>query len=337
MSGSRHGRGGDLPDVISRYLAECDRHLAVPRRYRRQVLSEAADHLREAAEAEKGRRGADASAAEAVRRFGPANRFAAEINAGWASARVRRAPAFAALAGVGVMAAAVAGIPTTPTAARPDGAAAVSALSTVALLALQLAVVAGAVALLRVLARRSAPVLGAADRALAWRAARLCVASTAVAGAGFLGVAALQAHRTGSGPGRVVAVALAMLAVLAVATSALRCPRPAECSDLGDPAAGASSPSTTGKAWRRAGRIERLARAAEQARTIAWASPGPVTALVAGLAAATFYAHAETSRSGSLLAAAAEATAVVVFARIFGPALELRAAPPADDRIRRRL
>src|SRR5581483_4682405 len=58
--------------------------------------------------------------------------------------------------------------------------------------------------------------------------------------------------------------------------------------------------------------------------------PGPATALLAGFCAAGSYAHAESTRPASLLAAAVEATAVVVFARVFGPTLEWREGPSSD-------
>jgi hypothetical protein len=78
------------------------------------------------------------------------------------------------------------------------------------------------------------------------------------------------------------------------------------------------------------GVVERLARLGERGVAAARAWPGPVTALVAGVCAAGSYGHAETGRAGSVLAAVVEATAVVVFARVFGPALGLRAGPPSD-------
>lgn len=322
-AGRDAGQGGDRPAVIDRYLAQLDRHLAISPRYRLRVLAEAADHLSEAAEAHQADSGADASAAEAVRRFGPADRLAAEINAGWDSARARRAPVFAFLAGAGVLAAAATGIPTIPGPAGPDGGAPVTLFATVAFLALQLALMAGAVALLRVLARRSAPVLPPADRTVAWRAARLCVAATAVAGAGFLGVGAVQAHGSGTGANRLAVAAFGMLAVLAPAAWAFRRLRPA-----GDPPlAGSPQEVSADFGVSTAGPVERLARLAEQAVAIARAWPGPVTALLAGFCAAGSYAHAETGRPGSVLAAVVEATGVVVFARIFGPRLELRAGP----------
>ena len=63
---------------------------------------------------------------------------------------------------------------------------------------------------------------------------------------------------------------------------------------------------------------------------LARSCPGPVTAMVAAVCAAGSYGHAETGRPGSLIAALVEAMAVVVFARVFGPALELttRASSP---------
>src|SRR5256885_1967677 len=78
----------------------------VSARRRRRVLAEAADHLAES--------GAVVGADEAVRRFGPASRFAAEINASWAIARARRAPGVVLVALTAVLAAAVAGIPSVP-------------------------------------------------------------------------------------------------------------------------------------------------------------------------------------------------------------------------------
>ena len=323
------GQAGDYPAVIDPYLAELDGHLAVPPRYRRRVLAEASDHLSEAIAANGGG-GAEAEAAEAVRRFGAADRLAAQINAGWASARVRRAPAFAFLAGAGVLSAAVAGIPTIPASAGPDGGPPVAVFATVASLALQLAVVAGAVSLLRVLARRSAPLLGPADRALAWRAARLCVAATATAGLGFLGVAALQSHRTGAGAGRVVVAALGMLAVLGPVASLLR--RPRSACDTG-PAVVEDVSAESGESGMAAssGPVERFARFAERALSLLQRRSGTVTILLAGVCAAGSYGHAETGRPGSLVAALVEATAVVVFARVFGPVFELRYRPSSAD------
>ena len=316
--------------MVDRFLGELDGYLVVSRRYRRRVLGEAADHLTEAAGAKAGG-GAEDPVAEAVRRFGAADRLAAEINAGWASGRARRAPGFALLAGAAVVAGAAAGVPTVPASAGPAGQVPVAVVATVAFLALQLAVVAGAVALLRVLARRSAPVLASTDRRLAWRAARLAVAATAVAGAGFIGVAALQAQRSGNGAGRVVAAALGMLAVVVLTAAALRRPRPA--TDPG-PARSASDPEAAFEASGMAGAagpVERWARLAERAVAITRRWPGPVTTLLAGLCAAGSYAHAESGRPASLLAAVVEATAVVLFARIFGPTLELRDGPPSAD------
>ena len=321
------GRAAENSAIIDRYLSELDGCLVVPRRYRRRVLAEVADHLIEVAEANQAGTGTDNSIADAVRRFGAADRLAAEINAGWASARARRAPGFAFLAGAGVLAGAMAGLPARA-ASGPAGQATVAVVATVALLALQLAVVAGAVAALKVLARRSSPLLAPSDRMLAWRAARLSVAATAVAGAGLLGVATLQAHQSGNGADRVVAAALGMLAVLVLTASAIRRPRPATEPGPGglsaDPAAGFEAMGGAG------GAVERLARLAERAVALTRRWPGPATALLAGFCAAGSYAHAESTRPASLLAAAVEATAVVVFARVFGPTLELREGPSSD-------
>ncbi len=327
--------------AIERYLADLDRRLAVPARYRRRVLAEAGDHLADSAAAlESGGRSGDEADAEAVRRFDPGRRLAGDINAGWASAQARRAPAWAFVAGVGVLAAAVAAIPAVPSDAAAGGAPVVAAAALMASVGLQLAVVAGAVALLRVAGRRSAPVLGSADRSLVWRAARIGVGATAVAALGLLGVAAEQAHRSGSGPGRVVAAGLGMLAVLAAAGGRLRRPLPtgdAGGLDVGDPDVEVGEPGgieDSGPAVRLSRRSpgagERLARAGESLVTIVRSWPGAATALVAGLSAWGAYAHAEASRPGSLLTAAVETAAVVVFARVFGPALELLpgAAPP---------
>jgi hypothetical protein len=83
--------------MIAAYLSELDRELRLPRRLRRRVLAEAADHLHEAAAA-YGAEGMDADDAEwaAVAAFGPARglarRFADELatravgRAGWAAA-----------------------------------------------------------------------------------------------------------------------------------------------------------------------------------------------------------------------------------------------------------
>jgi hypothetical protein len=301
--------------ATERYLAALERDLAVPARYRRRVLGEAADHLAEAAGvlAAAGRPAGEAEA-EALRRFGPAGRFAADVNAGWASASARRAPAFGFVAGVAVFAAALVGIPPVP--AHGAGSALVAVFSTVAFLALQLGVVAGGVALLRVLARRSAPVLSPADRALVWQAARLCVGSTAVSAAAFLAVAAEHVLRSGSSPGRAAGAALGMLTALTLASSALRrhLPNDAAAESI-DEAAGPPVPVAA---------IERLAAVGERCIRAIRSRPGPTICLVALVSAWGSYAHAETTRPGSLATAAVEAAAVVLFAHLFGPVLELR-------------
>ena len=323
-------RPADQGAVIDRYLAQLDRHLAVTRRYRRRVLAEIADHLSDALAANRAVGDADAKVAEVVRRFGAADRLAAQFNAGWASTRARRAPAFAFLAAAVVLGAAVAGIPTIPASAAADGGATVAVFATVAFLALQLAVVAGAVSLLRVLARRSAPVLVAADRELVGRAARLCVAATAMAGVGFLGVAAVQVQRTGKGAGGVVVAALGMLVVVVPVVSTLRRPRAVLDPSAAMAAEGMSDEFGDGGIAPGTGPVERSALLAERAVSLIRRCPGTVTALLAGLCAAGSYGHAETGRPGSLIAALVEAMAVVVFARVFGPALELttRASSP---------
>jgi hypothetical protein len=122
-----------------------------------------------------------------------------------------------------------------------------------------------------------------------------------------------------------------MLAVLLPTASALRRRRPA--TDPG-PARSASDPEAAvegGGITGPPGPVERLARLAERAVTIARRWPGPVTTLLAGLCAAGSYAHAESGRPASLVAAVVEATAVVAFARVFGPTLELRAGPTSAD------
>ncbi|HEV7534152.1 MAG TPA: hypothetical protein VGP90_00875, partial [Acidimicrobiia bacterium] len=236
-----------------------------------------------------------AAEAEAVRRFGPADRLAAEVDAGWGSARARRAPAFAFLAGAGVLGAALAGIPAPPrgVTAASAGAALVAVVSTIAFLAFQLAAVAGGVALLRMLARRSSPILPAADRALVVRAARLCLAATAVAAGGFTVVVFEQSHRAGLGAGRAIAAAAGMGLILALSVAGLS-------RQLPTPEAGVG-----------------LVRSV----------PGPVTALVAVLAGCGAFSHAETGRAGSVLAGLVEAAAVVACVRLFGPALDLRRHP----------
>lgn len=324
-------RGGP----IDRYLAELDRGLAVPAGYRRRVRAEAGDHLAEAAAAlESDGRSGDEAEAEAVRRFDPVRRLAGDLNAAWASARARRAPAGAFVAGVAVLGAAIAAVPAVPSEAPAGGASLVAASAMVAWIGLQLAAVAGAVALLRVAGRRSVPVLGLGDRSLVWRAARIGVGATAVAAVGFIGVAAEQVHRSGSSPGRVVAAGLGMSTVLALAAAWLRRPLPADDAGRGDvdvPGAEAGEPVAGGERgaaarWtgRPAGVVERLAGAGESLVAMVRSRPGAAATFVAGVSAWAAYAHAETSRPGSLLAAAVEAAAVVVFARVFGPALELR-------------
>ena len=75
------------------------------------------------------------------------------------------------------------------------------------------------------------------------------------------------------------------------------------------------------------GPVERFARFAERALSLLQRRSGTVTILLAGVCAAGSYGHAETGRPGSLVAALVEATAVIVFARVFGPVFELRSRP----------
>jgi hypothetical protein len=109
-----------------------------------------------------------------------------------------------------------------------------------------------------------------------------------------------------------------MLAALAAAGAVLRRPLP------GAPEAGTADATAGQATGAPSGMVDRLGTMGEGVIALARASSGPVTALVAGVAACGAYAHAETGRPGSAAAAVAEAVAVVAFARIFGPGLGLR-------------
>ena len=158
-------------DVIAAYLAELDRALTVPRRLRRRVLAEAADHLACAA-------AATGDAAAAVRAFGPpevvARRFAEELALG--SARLAVVAGAIAAALYGALFAAGRG------AADP-----------LAWFAVQLAFVCTAVTVLRVWRHRHAAALPAGDLRYVNRGMAVALAAVALGNRSWVALAAVAA------------------------------------------------------------------------------------------------------------------------------------------------
>jgi hypothetical protein len=159
-----------VSDPIATRLRALDRALRVPRRLRRRILTEAEDHLREAAS----RDGADA----AVAAFGDVAAIARGFHEQLATRAARRAAAVGCLAAA--VAVAVVGL---------------TAQSTVAILPAQLAAVAAAVAALRVLRHRRATAVPAGSARLIRNGVLLAAAACApcAAGAPLAAIPALPA------------------------------------------------------------------------------------------------------------------------------------------------
>lgn len=166
-------RAGDA-EPLQAYLGELAGELRLPSRLRRRVLAEVADHLLEAAEAERRRGRPPAAAAQAViERFGPSRELAGRFLDQVAAASAHRASdaTAAALAGMCLVALPFLALMVPVMLDFPYGA--------VTYLAAQVALVAGGLGLLRSLARRRAARLDRAELRLLLRGDAIAVAAIA--------------------------------------------------------------------------------------------------------------------------------------------------------------
>ena len=236
------------PRPLQAYLAELSVHLDVPRRLRRRVLAEVADHLLDATEGERvgGRAGAAAERA-AVDRFGDARVVARRFVDQAAAASVHQATDLvaAALAVLCLVALPFMGPEGLWPLGFPPGA--------LAGLAAQVAVVAGGLGLLRSLARRPAASVPADELRLLLRGDATAVAAIA---ASLLteSLLAVQHRAELSGSPGLLAFAAALaalwpataLAALAVARAALRTAKARAAAAVAPPAAEGAPPPAGG-------------------------------------------------------------------------------------------
>jgi hypothetical protein len=126
---------------IDEYLAELSLYLTVGGRRRRRVLEEVADHLEEAVEWRQSEgETPEAAALHAIAQFGPPAVVARSFSAAWGGARLRHAVAWVVGAGALLVLVSAARHLGRPAALWPD-----AALLTVAGLAFQVTLIAGAV------------------------------------------------------------------------------------------------------------------------------------------------------------------------------------------------
>jgi hypothetical protein len=304
-------------NALDAYLSDLDAGLTVPGRLRRRIQAEVADHLASSLEREQAL-GYDRSEAEsrAVRAFGAADRIARRFNVELASDRARRVPLLTFLTGVGVLATFLVQDFAMPRAPWRDGdvplAVAVPMIG--AMLALQVAVTAGAVTLARMLARRRTPALPAADRAQLWRGGQVAVAALGVTVTGWTVSSAARLGYVHGSPRPVILGAATMAALVVTAGALLRRRRALTDDDPGD-----DGPAPGGAA----GEGGWLALP-DAALALVRRFPRLAGAATAGLAAAGTFAHDETAMPMRLVDVAVEAAVVVAAFVLLGPMLGLR-------------
>ena len=297
--------------LLEEYLRELGDALHVGSRERTRIVAEVRDHLEDSAAElqQQGHAGNDAMP-EALRRFGPPGAIATDCNAAAGTRAMRRAPVVAFVAGLGVAGGLlIAG--NTPPRPRlaPPAIWPMQVAFFLAVIAFQVAVVAGFCGASRALATWHRPVVRANDREFVRRAALLstgALGAAALCWSVTLGIAIARAHHVailGTAFGTVVMMGSGAVAILTTTRLSVR-----SADETPEDPGPQPSLLTLGE------------------HVIAFVRDHPVItcSVVTSLATWTAMTHAETSVAGALPWGIAQATAVIVGFQVLGPRLELR-------------
>ncbi len=297
--------------MIADYLAELKARLRVPKRDRARILVEVRDHLDDAvARGRVERLSPELAAERAVREFGPAARIATEFNAVSGTRAMRQATTVALTAGIAVVLGFLVTVRTQPHTRVANSASIGAQVSFfAAVLALQVAVVAGARGASRVLALGRAHTARAADRRLVRRCVMTCTVALGVASVGWASCIGLAATSLAH-PNR-AALAIGAAFMLGVATIAA-----VAATKLGvNPSDEATDAQTCG------GGVLALG---ERAVDIVRRHQVTACSALAALAALAAMSHAETSIAAAIPWGVLQAAAVVFAFVLLGPSLGLR-------------
>lgn len=301
---------------IDTYVAELEACLRVGGRARRRILTEVRDHLDDAI-TDRERLGEDAG--DAVRRaldaFGPARALATQLNAETGTRAMRRAPLVAFVAGVAVFAGLLVAGKLQPHPAVPVRAILATQVSFfVAVLAFQVAVVAGICAASRALAVSRIPAACGDDRAFVRRCATISTSALGVAATGWAITLGLALNRL-TDPNRAAAVVGGVIMIGAAAAAiATTCRLRVNPSD-----------DATDAQLDPGGLFGLTERFIELVRH----RPVVSCTAAAALSAWPAMAHAETTFTGALPWGVIQAATVIAAFVVLGPALGLRHPHPA--------
>lgn len=298
-------------NAIDQYVAELSTALRVGRRGSARILTEIRDHLDDAT-GHRLRAGMtpDDAVAGAIAAFGPPAMLADQFNGEAGTRAMRRAPVVAFTAGVTVFVGLVFAARAQPRPAVPmDASVATQVSFFVAVLAFQVAVVAGMCAASRAVARSRAAIAHRDDRRFVRRATIVSTIALGVAAASWattlwIGVERLTHPDTAATVmGGAIMLGAAMLAIAAAYRLRVN-------------AADESGAAPTDPPL--------LFNLGEESVAVVRRHPVLSCTAVAALSVWPAMAHAETSVAGALPWGIAQAVAVVVAFVVLGPVLELR-------------
>ncbi len=302
--------------AIENYVSELALCLRIGHRGNARILAEVRDHLDDATDrrVRSGMDGDEAVAA-AIAAFGPPAIIATQMNAEAGTRAMRRAPVVSFTAGVAVFAGLVLAARAQPRPPLPiDASLATQVSFFVAVLAFQVAVVAGVCAASRAVAGARAPIVRGDDRQFVRRAATVSTAA--------LGLAAVSwAITLGNGIDRLAhpdtaAAVLGVSIMLGAAIVAIGTTCRLRVNSADDTDDAPADPLL-------------LFNLGEQLVAVVRRHPVSSCAVVAALSVWPAMTHAETSFAGALPWGITQAAAVVVAFIVLGPVLELREPHPA--------
>jgi hypothetical protein len=301
---------------IDTYIAELASCLRVGGRAQRRILTEVRDHLDDAVthRAPLGEEPGDAIV-RVLDAFGSAPALATQLNAEAGARAMRHAPVVAFTAGVMVFTGLLVAGKTQPHPAVPIQAILATQISFfAAVLAFQVAVVAGVCAASRALATWRAPAVRGEDRAFVRRCAATSTGALGVAATGWSITLGLALSRL-TDPNRAAAAigGAIMIGAAAIAIATILRLRVNPSDDATD-----AQPNAAG-----------LFGLAERAIGLIRGHPVVSCTAVAALSAWPAMTHAETTFAGALPWGVTQAATVVLAFVVLGPALGLRRPHPA--------
>jgi hypothetical protein len=295
---------------IDTYLTELAARLRVGGRARRRILTEVRDHLDDATDRERLGEDPDGAAVRALDAFGPAPALATQLNAETGVRAMRCGPWVAFAAGFTVFAGLFVAGSMQPHAAVPTKAILATQISFfVAILAFQVAVVAGICAAARVLAVWRAPAASAHDRAFVRGCVAVSTGALGVAATGWMITLGVALNRMND-PNRAAAVVGGII-MMSGAVGAIVTTRRLRM-NVSDNVTGAQPDPGT------------LFGLAERSIEVVRRHPVVSCTAVAALSAWPAMAHAETTFTGALPWGVIQAATVVLAFVVLGPAPGLR-------------